>query len=126
MMRAAKRAVTKRSKYGAQRVTVDGEVFHSKAEARRWAELKLLEKAGQLHGLRRQVPFVLHAPVIGGRGGTALNVEVARYVADAVYHKGDALVVEDVKGGPSTPLFKLKKRWLLAEYGLTIREVRYR
>ena len=45
------------SKYGAIRTTVDGVTFASKAEARRYAELKLLEQAGEIKGLELQPKF---------------------------------------------------------------------
>ena len=48
-----------RSKYGAKKVTVDGITFDSKKEANRWCELRLMERAGVITGLERQVKFVL-------------------------------------------------------------------
>ena len=47
------------SKYGAIKTVLDGIKFDSKAEARRWAELRLLERAGQIHDLQRQVKLEL-------------------------------------------------------------------
>lgn len=56
--------MTRSNKFGvspkAQR-TLDGIVFHSKGEMERWAELKLLAKAGEIAGLERQVKFPLNA-----------------------------------------------------------------
>ena len=46
-------------KYGAKKATVDGIVFDSRKEARRYSELKILEKAGEIENLRRQVKFLL-------------------------------------------------------------------
>ena len=46
-------------KYGNQKIVSGGEVFDSKREYRRWCELKLLEKAGEIWGLERQVKYVL-------------------------------------------------------------------
>ena len=42
------------SKYHARKITRDGETFDSQKEYRRWCELKLLERAGEIQGLRRQ------------------------------------------------------------------------
>lgn len=56
------------SKYGAQPVTVDGIRFDSKREARRWGELQLLEKAGKIRDLKRQVVLKLE-----GRDGPLLT-----------------------------------------------------
>ena len=47
------------SKYHAKKVSIQGEVFDSKKEARRFLELQMLEKAGRISGLQRQKKFVL-------------------------------------------------------------------
>ena len=47
------------SKYKSKKVMVGGEVFDSKKEYNRWRELCLLEKAGKISDLQRQVPFEL-------------------------------------------------------------------
>lgn len=54
-------------KYRAQRVTIDGITFDSRREARRWAQLQLLERAGEIENLRRQVVVPLE-----GRDGPLL------------------------------------------------------
>ncbi|MCL2223606.1 MAG: DUF1064 domain-containing protein [Defluviitaleaceae bacterium] len=48
-----------RSKYGNQKTTLDGHTFDSKAEALRYHELKLLEKAGEILQLELQPKFTL-------------------------------------------------------------------
>ena len=63
-----------RNKYHNRKYSADGEVFDSKREYQRWQELKLLEKAGEIAELRRQVPFELlpnqrEPDKIGPRGG---------------------------------------------------------
>jgi hypothetical protein len=104
------------NKYHA-RATIDahGRRFDSRAEMRRYQELELLEVAGRISELQRQVPFTL-----------AVNgVRVARYVADATYVEDGKLVVEDVKS-PATrrnPTYSLKRKLLKACCGLEIREV---
>lgn len=107
-----------RSKYGAARVEQDGVTFSSKAEAKRWKILQLLEKAGAIRSLQRQVAYDLNA-----EGGNL----VGRYIADHVYREetegGWELVIEDVKGMP-TPLYEWKRRHMAAQYGIEIREVR--
>ena len=107
-----------RSKYGAKRVEQDGITFASKREAARWKALQLLERAGAIRDLMRQVSYDLNA-----EGGNL----VGRYVADHVYREetpdGWELVVEDVKGMP-TPLYEWKRKHVAAQYGIEIREVR--
>lgn len=52
----------RKNKYHARKVKVDGIVFASQKEADRWRELQLLERAGKITELRRQVPFLLIPP----------------------------------------------------------------
>ena len=47
------------SKYNSKKTVVDGQKFDSKKEANRYQELVLLEKAGVIKNLSRQVKFVL-------------------------------------------------------------------
>ena len=103
------------SKYHATRIEVDGYVFASKAEARRYSELKLMEQAGEIDGLVMQPVF----PIIIN------NIKVAKYIADFSYYLGEQKITEDVKG-VRTPVYKLKKRLVEAIYGITIAEVSYR
>lgn len=108
------------TKYGAQRAVVDGTAFASKREARRWAELLLLQRAGEITDLRRQVKIGME-----GRDGPILTQtgRKAAYVADFTYvdPRNGCLVIEDAKGFP-TPEYKLK-RAILAAMGITIKEV---
>ena len=100
----------RKSKYNAQRTVVDGITFASKKEAKRYAELKLMEKAGRIQNLQRQVRFDLKVN----------GVQICHYIADFTY--GDPLFcVEDTKGY-RTPIYKLKKTLMLALRGITIRE----
>ena len=107
-------------KFGAKAETVDGIRFASKREARRWGELQLLQRAGQIMDLRRQVKFYLF-----GRDGPILTPggRVAQYVADFVYvdNRNGLEVIEDAKGYP-TPEYKLK-RAILAAQNIKIIEV---
>lgn len=112
-----------KQKYGAVRTEVDGITFASAKEAARYKELRLLEAAGEIHGLRCQVRMPLHAyHFVSMR-----TIKVADYVADFVYRrKGEdstsTPVVEDVKGY-RTQLYALKRRWVRAEYDIDIQEV---
>jgi hypothetical protein len=105
-----------RTKYGSRATVVGGVRFDSAKEARRWAILQALERDGLISDLKRQVPFDLHAP--GGQ-------KVATYWADATYIEDGKPVVEDVKSPPTRKkeTYRLKKRWMAAEYGIEIREV---
>lgn len=109
------------SKYGNRKTVVDGIVFDSKKEAVRWQELRLLERAGEIHELQRQVPFIL-IPAQKDERGKVIEKQV-KYIADFTYRgKDHRLVVEDVKG-VRTDVYRIKKKLLLYRHGLRIKEV---
>ena len=110
----------KGSKYGAKKTEVDGITFDSVKEAKRWSELKLLEKAGEIQKLKRQIPFVL-IPSQRDENGKVIERE-CKYIADFVYWEGKQIVVEDTKGF-RTPDYIIKRKLMLREYGIRIREV---
>lgn len=95
------------SKYGNVPTIVDGIRFDSKAEARRYQELKLLERAGEIFNLVCQPRYVL---------GSGKRPPV--YVADFAYHESGQQVAEDVKGGKATQtaIFKLKAKLFREKY----------
>lgn len=93
------------SKYNNRRVLSDDGWFDSQREFRRWGELKLLEKAGKIADLKRQVPFEL----IPKRG----RLRAILYKADFVYTENGKQVVEDSKGYRHR-LYMLK--WRLMEW----------
>ena len=96
-------------------IKTDG--YHSKKEARRANELKLLLFAGKISELIEQVPFVLAPSVIvQGRKRPAI-----RYIADFVYLENGARIVEDCKG-MRTPVYNLKRHLLKSVHGIEIRE----
>ena len=118
------------SKYHSQKVVADGEVFDSRKECRRWQELKLLEKAGEITDLRRQVPFEIipdqrEPDRIGPRGGRRKGRIIERkavYIADFVYKDRSGLeVVEDCKG-MRTKGYIIKRKLMLYKFGIRIKE----
>ena len=98
-------------KYHAKAMTVDGHRFASQAEARRFGELKLLLRDGQITALRLQPRFVLQEAF--ARDGK--KVRAVTYVGDFEYFERGQRVVEDVKGKP-TPLFQVKWKLFLKRY----------
>lgn len=105
---------TRRSKFGAQKTTVDGIEFDSKAEARRYSELRILERTGKIKNLERQVRYDLE--VNGERIGF--------YKADFRYwdQARSEEIVEDVKG-VRTPVFAIKAKLMKALHRVTIVEI---
>ena len=108
------------SKYGNRKVITEDGVFDSRREFKRWCELKLLQRGGQIRGLSRQVPFVV-IPKQRGEDGKLIEHE-AKYIADFVYEENGKTVVEDTKG-MRTPEYILKRKLMLKEYGIRIVEV---
>ena len=103
------------AKYNNTKIRVDGRLFDSKAESARWQELQLLERAGEIKELERQVEYELIPKQKGERA--------VKYIADFRYvdHDGKT-VVEDTKG-VKTPVYILKRKLLLWVHGIRIREV---
>lgn len=110
------------SKYRAKKTEVDGIVFDSKKEAARYRELKLLEDAGEIKYLQRQVRFEL-IPTQKDEKGKVIERSCS-YIADFVYTdcRNHQPVVEDVKG-MRTPEYKIKRKLMLAKYRIKIKEV---
>lgn len=109
------------SKYRNTPVVVSGKTIASKREARRLAELQLLEKAGKIHSLQTQVRLeLLPAQYIDGK----CVERAAHYVADFAYFDLDRGhdVIEDAKGY-KTPMYRLKKKLMLWVHGIRIEEV---
>ena len=91
--------------------------YASKREAKRAGELKMLERAGHITGLREQVVFVLaQSVIIQGRKRPPL-----RYIADFVYFEGATEIVEDVKG-VVTESYRIKRHLMMSVFDIEIRE----
>ena len=84
-------------------------VFDSIAESRRYKELALLEKAGEIENLQLQPKFLLQDS-FKKNGKTYRKIE---YIADFMYEEKGKVIVEDVKG-METKEFKIKRK--LFEY----------
>ena len=128
--------MTYKSKYHNKKtIALDGTVSDSIKEARRGQELLLLEKAGKITELRRQVKYELIPAQYetyerysknGKRlkDGVRLLERKVDYVADFVYTivESGELVVEDVKG-VRTKDFIIKRKLMLAVHSIRIKEV---
>ena len=122
------------SKYNAKKVEYNGMTFDSKRELKRYKELELLQEAGEIKNLQRQVKYVLipaqrEPDTIGKRGGVKKGKTIEKectYVADFVYEEDGDTVVEDVKGckvGGAYSVFTIKRKLMLYVYGIMIKEV---
>ncbi|SCM71649.1 conserved hypothetical protein [uncultured Pleomorphomonas sp.] len=104
------------AKYHNHKCIVDGLSFDSKREAEHYQVLLLLQRAGQISNLRRQVRYDL---MVNG-------IKICSYIADCVYddNRTGMIVVEDVKSGPTkTREYRLKKKLMKACLGIDIVEV---
>jgi hypothetical protein len=126
-------------KYGNKKVEVDGIEFDSKKEARRYWELKLLQRAGKISDLQLQrefelIPAQYEAFERYGKTGKRLQdgkrciEQSCTYKADFCYMQDGQLVVEDVKGyrdpqSAGYAKFVIKRKLMLWRYGIKIIEV---
>lgn len=107
------------AKYGNQKITRDGITFDSVREYTRYCELKLLERAGVITDLERQVKYeLIPAQRMDGR----LVERAVTYVADFRYKEKGQTVVEDAKGF-RTKEYIIKRKMMLHFHGIRIKEV---
>jgi Fe2+ or Zn2+ uptake regulation protein len=107
-------------KYKNRKTEVNGIVFHSLKEARRYQELLLLEKAGAIQDLKLQEKFVL-IPSQRGKDGKVIERECS-YIADFCYKENGEYIVEDTKGF-RTKDYIIKRKLMLKIYGIRIKEL---
>lgn len=107
------------NKYGNKTTTTfDGNVHDSRKEANRWSQLLLLERAGVISDLKRQVRYELIPKQEGERA--------VYYVADFEYIENGNKVVEDVKGykeGLAYRVFVIKRKLMLYIHGIKVKEI---
>lgn len=123
--------------YNIKTKTSDGLVFDSHKEARRWEQLLLLQKAGKIVELKRQVSYELlpnqyetyeRISKTGKRlkDGQRLIERKVDYVADFRYTDAETgeLIVEDTKSPATrTKEYIIKRKLMLLIHGIKIREV---
>ena len=102
------------SKYGNRRTGG----FDSRKEMKRFEELALLERAGKISGLQRQVKFEL---IPNQYKDGRCEYRKVSYIADFVYTQDGELVVEDSKGF-RTPEYIIKKKLMYQIHGIIIKE----
>lgn len=118
------------AKYRSRKTVLNGVKFDSVKEARRYQDLLILQRAGAITDLQRQVEFELipaqrEPDRVGVRGGKikGKTIEQAvKYVADFVYTENGKKVVEDTKGF-RTKDYIIKRKLMLWVHGIKIKEV---
>lgn len=123
-------------KYKNHVVKIGDERFDSRKEFKRWQELLILEDAGVIRQLERQVRYVLipaqrEPETVSQRGHKIQGKVIERecvYTADFRYEKDGEIIVEDVKGYRATDsgayrVFAIKRKLMLERFGIRVREV---
>lgn len=122
-----------KNKYQAIKCTYDGIQFDSRKEMRRYQELLLLQRAGAILNLRRQVKYILIPAQYetyeryGKKGqelkpGRRLLEKECSYIADFVYCENGKEIVEDTKG-IKTKDYIIKRKLMLFIHGIRVKEV---
>lgn len=106
------------SKYGSHKTYYKGIRFDSRKEADRYVELCILQKAGIIFDLQRQVQFTL---IPAQYEGKKCVFRATNYYADFTYIQDGRLVVEDVKGF-KTKEYQLKKKMMYYFHHIKIKE----
>ena len=101
----------KKSKYNNQKLEIDGHLFDSKREARRYLELRIMLTAGIIQNLLLQQPYELN------EGGS----HSLKYLSDFEYDRDGEHIVEDVKGY-KTKIYLKKKKLMKQIYNIEILE----
>ena len=113
--------VKQRSKYGNEKVEVNGIKYDSKKEAKRAEELEYMQKWGEIKNLERQKKYVLQ-PSFEFNGN---KIREIAYLADFVYEQNGESIVEDVKSEATRKdkVYKLKKKMMMYVHKIEIKEV---
>lgn len=123
------------NKYKSTKTEVNGILFDSKKEAKRYSELLMLQNAGLISNLQTQVKFVLIpaqrelSNEVYSKGknkgmlkpGRVIEKECA-YIADFVYTENGVLKVEDTKGF-RTKDYIIKRKLMLYVHGIRVVEI---
>lgn len=111
------------AKYRNKKIIVNGITFDSKKEAKRYTELLMLERSGEISCLELQKPYELIPKQKLSNGKTE---RACKYVADFCFKRDGKVVVEDVKGlrkGVAYQLFVMKRKWMLFLHKIEIIEI---
>jgi len=103
----------KKNKYGAQKTELDGFVFDSKKESREWAKFCRMEAAGMISNLKRQTSLDFY---VKGKKMFTYKPDMEYDSPDGVHHYVDVKSEITAKN----PTFRLKRKIIEAEYGITI------
>lgn len=105
-------------KYRALKTTVGGITFDSCLEAKRYTQLKMLEKAGTIKNVQIQPKFrLMNSFKYNGK-----TIKAIDYIADFMYEEDGKKIVEDVKG-IRTKEYIIKSKLFIKKYILELKYV---
>lgn len=107
-----------RSKYNARKTVVDGLVFDSRREAKRYVELREMERSGEISNLQRQVRVEL-IPSFDCDGQHFRGIY---YVVDFTYTGADGNTVWEDAKGMKTSVYLIKRKLVAYRYQRIIKE----
>jgi len=96
----------------------NGIVCDSGREALRYSQLLLMQKAGEILNLERQIPFEL---IPKQRLSNGKCERSCKYILDFRYIKNGVEICEDSKG-VKTPDYVIKRKLMLHKFGIEILE----
>jgi len=114
------------NKYHAEPAYVDGIRFDSKKEARRFSELRALERVHAIDQLERQPEFPLHVMEVWRSQVPIRITTIGKFTADFRYRDRTSgeIVVEDTKSDATkTEAYRLRKRLAEVIHGVHVREL---
>jgi hypothetical protein len=111
--------MSKAPKYHNRKTTLNGIVFDSALEARRWQELLLWQRGCVISGLERQVPLVI-VEGVKLHGATRARPPI-RLIVDFVYVNGSGETIYEDAKGYETPASLMKRHLLKALHGIDVR-----
>lgn len=111
-----------KNKFRAKRHVFNDHTFASGREKRRYQQLLLLERAGEINQLELQPKYEIIPRQLKPNGGVEIRAE---YTADFRYIENGAVVVEDVKSKATAKLadYVLRRKLMLLIHGIEVREV---
>lgn len=103
----------KQNKYRNKEISIAGQIFQSKLEAKRYRQLEVLQRAGEIKDLKMQVKYELQEAF--NKNGK--HYRAITYIADFVYYdnRQRKIIVEDTKG-IKTDVFKIKQKLFEKKY----------
>lgn len=122
-------------KYFNRKITANGVTYDSQKEYKRYCELSLLQKAGAITDLQRQVKFILIPAQYEtyeryGKSGNRLKdgqrciEKECSYYADFVYKENGKTIVEDTKSkATKTTEYIIKRKLMLYVHGIKVKEI---